>query len=267
MQNEAKITIDVENINKVFDKYVSEFNLNDSQIKLKYYHIKQVAKISELLAKNLGLTEEQIKLAYTIGIFHDFGRFMQVTKYHTFSDRVSGVDHADYSLKILYEDNLIKDFNIDSKYDEIIKFAVFNHNKKEIAKTQNEAALLFAKIIRDADKLDIFRVLCEDEPKDFFWFKDFNCESIDERLMKSIETRSLLDYSFIKTNADQISSSFAYIFDIYFNLSLEIIKENKYLETYANRIFECFPSEMVHAQTKALLEIANNYINSKLNKA
>jgi hypothetical protein len=60
---------------------------------------------------------------------------------------------------------------------------------------------------------------------------------------------------------------FAYVFDIYFDFSLELIKENKYLETFTKRVEAGFASEKVHAQTKELLNILNTYIDSKLNKA
>ena len=40
-----------------------------------------------------------------------------------------------------------------------LKFAIGNHNAKEIAPTENQRHLAFAKLIRDADKIDIYRVL------------------------------------------------------------------------------------------------------------
>ena len=42
------------------------------------------------------------------------------------------------------------------KYDELIKIAVKNHNKYKIEDGLTQEQELFAKIIRDADKIDIF---------------------------------------------------------------------------------------------------------------
>ena len=53
---------------------------------------------------------------------------------------------------------LIKDIRKyieNDKYDEIIRKAIKNHNKFEIEKRLTEKELIFAKIIRDADKIDI----------------------------------------------------------------------------------------------------------------
>ena len=123
--------ININNIYEKFDKYVSNYNSENGRIKLKIEHIKRVAEISRKLAKNLNLTDEQIDLAEAIGIFHDIGRFEQVRIYDTFSDKDT-VNHAELGVKILFEDNLIDDFEIEEKYKKLIKIAVLNHNRDKI---------------------------------------------------------------------------------------------------------------------------------------
>ena len=87
-----------------------------------------------------------------IGLFHDVGRFYQFTVYRTFNDALSE-NHAKLGLKV------IKDLPFIAKLDEedlaTLKFAIGNHNAKEIAPTENQRHLAFAKLIRDADKIDI----------------------------------------------------------------------------------------------------------------
>ena len=87
---------------------------------------------SKFIARELNLTEEEVNLAMLIGLFHDIGRFEQVRLYDTFSDKDTGLDHAAYSVKVLYEDGLIDKFIDTHEYDNIIKKAVFYHNKKVI---------------------------------------------------------------------------------------------------------------------------------------
>ena len=123
--------IDIEKANKEFDKYVNLFNPKDTKIKLKIEHIKRVSELSREIAKNLNLDEEHIRLAEVIGLFHDIGRFKQIEIYNTFRDKDS-VNHAEYSIKVLYEDNLIEKFDIEEKYKETIKIAILNHNKNKI---------------------------------------------------------------------------------------------------------------------------------------
>ena len=144
--------IDIENAKKQFLEYVKNYDINNGRINIKMRHILRVAENSKLIAQDLNLDDEKVKLAELIGIFHDIGRFEQVKLYNTFSDKDSGLDHAEYSLKVLYEDGLIKKFLDTNKYDNIIKTAVYNHNKPQIASNISDEELLFSKIIRDADK-------------------------------------------------------------------------------------------------------------------
>ena len=123
---------------------------------LKEKHTWKVVKNCENLAKHLNLNEHDSLLAKMIGLFHDVGRFYQFTVYRTFNDALSE-NHAKLGLKV------IKDLPFMAKLDEedlaTLKFAIGNHNAKEIAPTENQRHLAFAKLIRDADKIDIYRVL------------------------------------------------------------------------------------------------------------
>lgn len=165
--------INIQKTENVFLDYVKNYDINNGRIKLKMIHILNVAKNCNDIAKSLNLDDEKVKLAYLIGIFHDIGRFEQVRIYNTFSDKDTGLDHAEYSLKVLYEDGLIEKFIDTHEYDDIIKKAVFYHNKAKIADDVKGDALIFSKIIRDADKIDIYRVINEDDMKDVFWYENF----------------------------------------------------------------------------------------------
>ena len=257
--------IDIENAKEVFNEYVKNFNPEDGRIKLKIEHILRVANYSKQIATNLKLNEEQIQLAELIGIFHDIGRFKQAEKYHTFSDKESGINHAEYSIKVLYEDNLIEKFKVDDKYNHIIKKAVLNHNKSEIETGLNEDELLFAKIIRDADKLDIItHAITEYDFESVFWYSEFNCEEINEELIKIMFENHTLDYSKIKNNADLILSFYNMIYDLNFKSSLKELSDNKALNIFTNRIYENFNSEKVKEQTKKVFEYTQNYLNQNI---
>lgn len=147
--------IDREKALKTFNIYVSKYNPEDEKIKLKIEHIQRVAKNANDIAENLKLSKEDIDLAWLIGLLHDIGRFEQVRLYHTFNDGKS-VNHAEIGVKILFEDVLIREFIEDKQYDEIIKIAILNHNRPAIEKGLTERQLLHSKIIRDADKIDIY---------------------------------------------------------------------------------------------------------------
>ena len=252
--------MDIEKANIEFDKYVSQFNPNEGRIKLKIDHIKRVALMSKKIAQNLNLDNEQIKLAELIGLFHDIGRFKQAEIYNTFSDRIS-INHAELSSRILFDENLIDKFNVDEKYKDIIKLSILNHNKAKIDDNLNPDEMLFAKIIRDADKLDIYYTICEYDFPSIFWYPDFNCGPISEVIMNDFIQNHFINYDNIKSNSDQIPIFYAYIFDFNFDFSLVFLKEKKYLDRFTDRVYENFPNNTIHQQVKQILDISNNFIN------
>ncbi|MBQ5475650.1 MAG: HD domain-containing protein, partial [Lachnospiraceae bacterium] len=92
--------IDREHIKKRFQEYVERYDISDTKIKLKYDHTYRVAELSDRIAKSLNLTDEDRNIAWTLGMFHDIGRFEQVRRYGTFEDAKS-INHAALSADIL----------------------------------------------------------------------------------------------------------------------------------------------------------------------
>ncbi len=257
--------IDIEKANKEFLEYVKTYDITIGRIKLKMEHIIHVAEESKKIAMNLGLDEEQVKLAELIGYFHDIGRFEQARLYDTFSDRDTGLDHAAYSLKVLYEDGLIHRFLDTDEYDDIIKKAVFNHNKAKIADDVTGKALLFSKIIRDADKMDIYRVINEDAMEDIFWYKDFDNQDIQDIIIEMYKKDRFVSYKYLKTNADQIVVFYGYVFDFNFPYCLKVIKGKKYLQNFTKRVSETFKSESIDKKVKDVENFSLAYIDEVIN--
>jgi len=86
------------------------------------------------------------------------GRFKQLVDYNTFSDSKS-VDHAELSTEILQKKEFLQ--KIDCHEEELIYIVMSLHNKFELPKKLTECQFLHARLLRDADKLDIFKVLTD----------------------------------------------------------------------------------------------------------
>ena len=248
--------IDIENAKKVFDEYVSNYDPTVGRIKLKIDHIKRVAENIKNIALEQGLDSEQIKLAEIIGLLHDIGRFEQVRLYDTFSDKIS-VNHGEYGVKVLFEDGLINKFNLNEKEKEIVKLAILNHNRDKIQEGLDDEQLLYAKMIRDADKLDIYYTMCKYDFKDTFWYPDFDCEEISDLIMNEFKNDKKVNYADIKNNADVIVIFYAYVYDLYFETTKNILKEKNYLEKFTEKVCKNFKSEKIHTQVKEILEISS----------
>lgn len=219
--------MDFERIEQVFKDYVDKFDWNNEKIRLKYFHTIEVANISYELAKRLNLIDEQKDLAKLIGYLHDIGRFIQVSTTNTFKDKK--MDHASEGVKILFEEGLLREFIQEDKYDEIIKKAVNNHNKYQIIDKVNSEELLFANIIRDSDKIDIFRV-CSTENK----YKMEGVPSI--KVLECFDKEISVNLQDIKTKSDSTLCVLAFIYDFNYKESIELLKEKGYYIDFINSI-------------------------------
>lgn len=231
--------IDIQKAKQEFKKYISNYDINDKKIKLKIAHMERTSVIAKEIAKSLKLNSEDIQLAELIGLLHDIGRFEQIKKYKTFSDKDS-VNHAELGVHILFQKGVIRNFIHDTQYDEIIKNAVGNHNKnkKDLAfSSQREE--LHSKIIRDADKMDIVYLLTF-EDKEVVWEKaDLSKDIISDEIYKGFIEEKAINYKKRKTAADTLVGNFAYIYDFNYKYSLQFIAEKDYF----NKIYQRFRFE------------------------
>lgn len=219
--------MDFEEIGRLFKEYVNTFDFDNENIKLKYYHTLEVADLSYKIASDLGLSEEEKDLAKLIGYLHDIGRFEQMVKTNTFLDKV--LDHADNGIKVLFDEGLIRKFIKDNKYDDIIRKAVKNHNKYKILDEVSDEEKLFANIIRDSDKIDIFRVRR-------LYNKDKIEVSPSKEVLESIYRKEPINIKDIKNKTDSILCVLAFIFDINYKCSIKLLKEKGYYVEFLNNI-------------------------------
>ncbi len=123
---------------------------------LKLTHTLNVVKESLWLSQNSQFSNYDLQLAGIIGLLHDIGRFPQLQRYQTFNDRVS-CNHAVLSLSVIRNKHLLAALPPQDR--QIIQTAVIWHNQKDLPASLPPRLFQFAGLIRDADKLDIFRVL------------------------------------------------------------------------------------------------------------
>lgn len=215
---------------EAFDKYVSNYDLNDEKIKLKYNHSIRVMEQMVKYAKLLDFNDKDVEIARIIGLLHDIGRFEQLKVYNTFVDNRS-VDHADYSVEQLFKKNEIKLFCDDEEIYPLLEFCIKNHNKHHIEETLDERVLKFAKLIRDVDKLDVmylFGILGELNQK-------INRDlPITEEVIQFVMRHETVDRNVVKNYNDRLVVQLAFVFDINNDIILKEYKE--YLEAYYKQL-------------------------------
>lgn len=222
--------MNLEHIKEEFNKYYDLFDKSNESISYKYKHSYRVEELAKIIASNLKLSDEEIQLAMVIGLLHDIGRFKQLEMFNSYDDK--NIDHADLGVKILFEDNLIEKFDIDHKYYDIIKFSIQNHNKFEISSVDDERMMLHAKIIRDADKVDILKA--------YSVFKDLKLKECDDDVTPAISddfyNKKCIKRLDIKNNNDNNIMLIAFVYDLNFKISFELLKKQRIIENTFNEI-------------------------------
>lgn len=202
-----------------FEKYISQFDLEKEELKIKKYHSYAVAHLMEKLAKRIGLNRKDVELAKIIGLLHDIGRFPQFEKSNTLDDRKSKIDHAEIGCDYLFKENHIQDFVEERKYDSIIQEAIRNHNKLKIEGRMNAEEYLFSRMIRDTDKIDIFRVLA------VYYEHELEKDDVTPKVLEEFKKQKLTNLKNGKTNSDATLNYLSYIYDLNLKESYELLEE------------------------------------------
>jgi putative nucleotidyltransferase with HDIG domain len=206
----------------------------NNNLHLKECHTHRVCGLTQKLAAALKLDAEQTRIAETIALFHDVGRFEQFKIYRTYKDATSE-DHASMGLAILRRERLLEP--LDKQERHWIERAIEYHNKKSLPDGLDEPTALFSKMIRDTDKVDIFKLSVESfqsyhqNPCTFqleIEFPDEPCCSPE--IVKALQTGTLIDYRCLRTMNDVKLLQLGWAYDIYFDATLLEISKLGYFQ-------------------------------------
>ena len=209
-----------------FNKFTNKYNHDDPMISRKYYHTFRVADYAKEIATKEGLNEQDVFIAYLCGLLHDIARFRQAEEYQTFYD-IKSFDHGDVGALVLQDNNYIENYIQDKESQNIIIKAVKNHNKFSIEDSLNERELFFAKLVRDADKIDILDKLTNE-------IKD-SSNTIEPEVLQALKEHRLYKYKGkLPNDVSRIVGYLCYVYDLNFNSTLNILKNAGILDRKLN---------------------------------
>lgn len=228
-----------------FDGYVAGFYGNDAfvnaNLKLKEEHSRRVCEEMRYLAEELGLSDNQKWIADVIALLHDIGRFEQFARYRTYNDSRS-VNHCQLGLEVLREKKVLE--QVDGYERELIAKAIEYHGQRELPGGLEGECLLFSKLIRDADKVDIFYVVEEyyeqyrDNPEEFMLELELPDEhGYSDEVVERILHGQRIDYGKLKTMNDMRLCQLGWVYDVNFTATLKRIKQRRFLE----KMFDFLP--------------------------
>ena len=253
-----ELHIDFEAAKAAFETYLDEYDRTDDKIHLKIVHTYCVVECAEEIATRMYLGQEDVQLAKIIGLLHDIGRFEQLKQFDSFEPTT--MDHAAYGVQILFEEGMIRRFMPDDRWDEIIRTAIVKHSDFVLEGVSDPCALFHARLIRDADKLDNFRVKLEDDLLTFMGMpgEEIGALEISPKVYETVFRSSTILSADRITKMDYWVSYLVHIFDLNFKESMDIVAENNYIEKLVHRI--PYTNPVTARQMQEIQKHAQEYI-------
>ncbi len=227
----------VDEIKKWFFSYVQNFKHGNNELNrnsiLKENHTIRVCNEILLIGKFLELNADELHLAEISALFHDIGRFEQYARYQTFVDEKS-VNHALLGVEILEENKVLKIF--DESIQNLILRLITYHNRAALPENETEKCLFHAKLLRDADKLDIWRVVTDyyrqkTGPRNMAIELDLpDTPGFSDQIYQALMSRQIIDFRHIKNLNDFKLLQVGWIFDVNFGVTLSAVKSRHYLD-------------------------------------
>ena len=213
-----------------FQEYVSAYDPDNQKIRLKIDHTLRVAEMARRIAESV---KADVEFAWLSGMLHDIGRFEQIKRYNTFVDADS-VDHAELGRTLLFDEGLLKWFVPDLSEDKcvLLEKAIGNHSLYRLPNGLSNEELLYCNILRDADKLDIFRAVCDIQLNDLYGFRseELKRAAVSEEVKACFYKHSAVLKSLWKTPTDNLVAHICLVFELVFPISRRLAREEGYVD-------------------------------------
>jgi hypothetical protein len=241
---------------KWFNRYVASYygpNGDGARaIHLKEDHTARTCREITLIGRSLELPGPDLLLAETAALFHDVGRFPQWQRYGTFDDRESE-DHALLGLAELSRSGVLNRIPADDA--EVVAEAIRYHNVKELPTHLAPRPLLFGKLVRDADKLDIWRLVIGDGRRRR---RHGEVPSYSREIIVYLREGRIPDLDLALTPADMQLLRSAWVYDLNFAATCSEVLKRRYLDS----LFEQLPDT---AELLELRDLLTSYLQQRVN--
>ncbi len=219
-------------LRKVYQEFIntvkSEVSNSDSTIERTIFHIEKVVENSLILADSLGLNDKaMVEIA---ALFHDIGRLWILLPENSGINRT---DHSLYSIEFLKSCAPFKE--LDDSVQDIINQVIINHNKPDLPTKESEINLFYIKLLRDADKLDIWRETSEyithksGKPNMAIRLNLSEKQVVTSSFCKVIVEGGIPVKSDLITFNDFVIFQMSWIFDLHYKKSFQIVNQKQYI--------------------------------------
>ena len=252
----------IEGLKNFFNRYALTFMTGDESydknIEIKRVHTFEVLKFASEIASSLKLDAEMFFISCVAALGHDIGRFEQYKKYRTYNDILSE-NHAELSVNIMNSTGFLD--NIESRSAEIIVSAVRYHNAMELPDDMDADVKLVTEIIRDADKLDIYRVVLsrynspDPDTRHSIVLGLDESDDISEWVVNAVLNRQKIPMKKLRTVNEFKMLQIGWVYDLNFPYSIRKLREKNYIPAIFSSISEPVRNRLVETHVM-------NYLNS-----
>lgn len=241
---------------RVFEQYVKKYDMNNNNIKAKYFHSLKVMEISSDIASTIGIfNEEEVAVCELIALFHEIANFDDAPNYSIEQEAIE--DYALKSAEVLFSKGIMRKISEDTRYDEIIKLAIYACNKEGLPNNINLKVAAFCKILRDAHKIDSFRMI-------------LNYPVIDTRIEKfpsnmvydQFKQFRVIDKKMSENNSDDVLVSLSGVFSLNYRYSYAVLKRNDYVDKIIGAL--SFEDKNINVFFNQIGKVLNTYIDRKI---
>ncbi len=245
-------------IMKVFEQYIKKFDMNKGNVKAMYFHSIKMMELCKDIASSIGVfSEEEIIVCGLIGLYHGIGSFSN--KYKTVLNLEDGMDYNKESVNILFDkENLIREITKETKYDDIIKIAIYCQNKNGLPNGFNEKTLHYCRVIKDAHVIENFRLITN------YPYMDMHIDNFPNDIVYNEFKKYKVVSSKVSDNdADKILEVMSLIFGIYYPYSYNLMKEEEAVSKLINALK--MDNKGINKFFTQIASVLNVYIERKIN--
>jgi len=227
-------------------------------VALKLDHTRRVAENARDIARDLDWSPDDVRLAEALGWLHDAGRFAQFGEFGHFHD-ASSFNHGHRGADLVRESGVLDSLDEDSRG--CLLDGIRHHNAKTLPEELPPGRRAFLELIRDADKLDIFRVVAEGLERNGFrelagMWPHINLDGpVNPRLLEDLRARDKGDVSHVKSLADFLLLEASWLYELHFTPARARARRARVLDALAAHL----PSD---PDVRAVLDDTRRFLES-----
>lgn len=216
--------------------FVSSIEEDRRNLGLKVEHTGRVCADTLSIGRAEGLSPEELLVAEAAALLHDVGRFPQYARFRSFYDSMT-VNHGELGARVLVEEGVLD--VLPPKERDTVLAVVRYHNAFGIPGVGDERTRTLMKLVRDADKLDIFRVDIEygespaEERSSAVTIGLPDISSCSPDVLRRIQDRRKVPLSAVRSINDYRLMHLSWVFDFNFRASYGLLLNRGYIDRIA----------------------------------